>query len=615
MVNFKKLTFVAGVSLAAVCLHSCVETADIDLSKEIKKDIRLAPGGISIPLGDFKKVTLDSLLNLSDDPDAVLRKLKDGTYALSVSDSFDPTSVDVDDIILSVEDPEIDPVTISFGDFSLLPDATPVPGSTVSTPVTFETDIRIDQIVDDALILVSSVDMKSPSPVTVAFRFSGIPDCVTKVEMTDFSVQFPDYIRMSYSGTDSRVSLDGNTLTIEGVLKASEMSDGSSFDIPGIAIEGLRFETPKRTEIQEDGKRHFVLAAQAVGYQGNINITTANTTVGELKGKEVKMNSVLKFADMTLGAFTGKLFPEVKSVSSSFNIDLGDDASDILQADGNSMILSNPEILLTVSTDFSIPFVVDLNISSYDKAGNYICKNATPDKGTFTIPASPRGSKKSTAVLLYRNTKRSLDLSSDTVYVLVSKMSDLLSAIPDKVDFDLSVKADTSMTDEGEFHYVDLASDLEIAASYNVNVPLAFDELHMSYSTTLDGMSDAFEDVDSDIAVQLKGQIVNTIPMGLSITATPKDRFGNVLDFVSATNATVKAGTEANPSTSDLLIGIDLKGKNASELDALELSIGFDSDPEVGTAVLKGSQYVEIKNVSLCLPKGMTIVIEDEDDK
>lgn len=615
MIRFKNLTSVAGVALVAFCLNSCVETADIDLSKEIKKDFQLAPGGLSIPLGTFAKVTLDSLLNLPDDPDAVLKKLKDGTFALSVSDAFDPTSVDVDDIILSVEDPEIDPVSISFGNVSILPDATPVPGSTLSTPVSFETDIRIDQIVDDALLLVSNVDMKSPAPVTVAFRFAGLPDCVTKVEMTGFSVQFPDYIRMSYSGTDSRVSLDGNTLTIEGVLKESELADGSSFEVSGIVIEGLRFETPKRTVIKEDGKRHFVLAAQAVGYQGNINITTDGTTAGELKGKEVKMNSVLKFADMTLGAFTGKLFPEIKSVSSSFNIDLGDDASDILQADGNSMILSNPEILLNVSTDFSIPFVVDLNISSYDKAGNYICKNATPDKGAFTIPASPRGSKKSTAVLLYRNPSRRLNLSSDTVYVLVSKMSDLLSAIPDKVDFDLSVKADTSMTSESEFHYVDLASDMEIVTSYQVNVPLAFDELHMSYSTTLDGMSDAFGDVDSDLFVQLKGQVVNTIPMSLSINVTPKDQFGNVLDFVSATNATVKAGTEANPSTSDLLIGLELKGTEASKLDALELSIGFDSDPELRTAVLKGSQYVEIKNVSLCLPKGMTIVIEDEDDK
>lgn len=617
MNRFKELTFIAGAALAAGFMQSCSETADIDLDKDIKKDIQLAPDGLSVPLGDFSRITLDSLFNLSDDDqDNVLRKRKDGTYALSVSGAIDPTSVDVDDIVLTVTDPVIDPVRVAFdGIVAALPDMTPIPGTEIDAPVSFTTDIQIDEVVDDALILVKDVDLQSPAPITVAFSFPSLPSFVSQVEMKNFAVSFPDFIRVRYAGNDPRVTLSSNTLTIEGQIEKAEIASDNGFEIPGLYIDGLSFSTPKRTELGSDGKRHFILTAQAVGYDGTIKVSTSDCLAQDMKGQEIDMYSVLSFSDMTLGTFTGKLFPRIDPINSSFEMDLGDDAADILQSDGNSMILSNPEIAIDITTGFSIPFVVDMNISSFDKAGNPICSNVAPDgDGTFVIPASPRGQTKTTTVLVYRNGTRKLDMASDTVYVLVSRMSDLLSTIPDKVEFELSVIADTTMTNPADFHYVNLADDLKLDGAYSVNVPLEFDDLRMSYTKTMDGLSEIFEDIDSDLALQLKAKIVNTIPLDLMISAVPLDVQGNRIDGVSMTRCDVKAGTEASPSTSDLLIGIDLKSKDASKFDALELNFGFASDPALGKAVLKASQYVELTNVALCLPDGLTIVIEDEDE-
>ena len=108
-----------GICIASVAgLVSCVSSTDeLDLNKEVKLDMHLAPSGISLPLGNLSKIYLDSLIEVDvNDPDALIQKLDGSLYGISLKDSVDKITIDVDEISFDIDNPEIDPIEISFED-------------------------------------------------------------------------------------------------------------------------------------------------------------------------------------------------------------------------------------------------------------------------------------------------------------------------------------------------------------------------------------------------------------------------------------------------------------------------------------------------------------------
>jgi len=595
----------------AAVVASCTNTEDIDLDKDVSLDVQIAPDGLSVPLGDLAPIYLDSILDINDDPDAVLCKLEGGVFGLKVSGNANDVNLQLDDISLSVADPAMDPIKVDFGIPSATPDATPVPQKTLNSPVSFNTEISIDEIVDDALLMVAEVDLKTPSPLSVKFDFSGVPDCVNSIYMSLFKISFPDFLQLTYSGSDTRVKLEDNSLVIDGPLDASEFMDGC-MNIEGLSINGLSFDDPLRTVSENDG-RHFRLNSETVGYNGVLVVKTDATTAGEIKDKIINVDPSLSFSSLDLGIFIGKIFPEIDSIEKSFEMTLDDDASDFLRGEGSSLELSDLQLALNLTTNFSIPVLADLTVSSFDKSGNPICNGLTPDDGSFIIPAAPRGEDKTFTLLFYKQ-ERPLPVTSDTVFVRISNLSDLMTTIPDRIDFRLDAKTDTSMTDVDRMHYADLTSDLKIDADYKLLVPFVFDDLHVKYSTDMDGLSGSFEDISEytiDIAFALKANVENTIPMNITLTGVPYDKNGNEIKGITISSCNVPAGSLQTPATGAIELTIDASDGILEELDRIELNMLFDKDMGQDNVTLKSSEYLQLKNAAFYLPDGISMNFDE----
>ena len=144
-------------------LASCISrTNDLDLDKEISYDMRIAPGGFAIPLGNIEKILVDSLIKTDDDGSALV-SLPDGQYGITMEGSIDKVDAGIDEITLEVDEDalKINAFTASFDD--------PTPGSIkiderengteVSIP-----EINLDEINSRLPLLKSDTSCTYPIP-------------------------------------------------------------------------------------------------------------------------------------------------------------------------------------------------------------------------------------------------------------------------------------------------------------------------------------------------------------------------------------------------------------------------------------------------------------------
>ena len=163
--------------LTAVILSGCVsfEDSSIDFKNGLKKDIRLASDGVRIPLGDLEKYTLDSLIILDEeDPDATIRKLDNGIYGINIKEDIEDVTIDIDEVIISVSDPEIDPIVADFEN--------PAPEKVVIDTVCREASYSTDLIDLDGLN--ASLPTIAKKQVNEKLTVHGIPDTLRNYAQT-----------------------------------------------------------------------------------------------------------------------------------------------------------------------------------------------------------------------------------------------------------------------------------------------------------------------------------------------------------------------------------------------------------------------------------------------
>ena len=100
-----------------------------------------------------------------------------------------------------------------------------------------------------------------------------------------------------------------------------------------------------------------------------------------------------------------------------------------------------------------------------DSKGEYIARNITPDDGVIHLAkCDTTAESRTTTLVIYKN-KRKVTSSDDTIYIRMSRLSDLMSTIPDKIVFDLTADVDQSVN-----HYVDLTRELSVSGDYDVSI-------------------------------------------------------------------------------------------------------------------------------------------------
>lgn len=483
---------------------------------------------------------------------------------------------------------------------SLLVNNANVETARIETEFEETTAISIDEEIDDALVQLNSINLKQPAGASLQLKFKGIPETVSKMTMSNLTLVFPDFLLISYVGNDHRISVNGDTLLINGDLYKEELTDnGDGFQLSGLQITGMEFKDPL---VVVDSR---IKLEDSVVISGSVIV--GNQLINSEDMKDIRVTPVVDFDPIQVKSVIGKVNPKIDDVHEEVDIDLGDDM-DFFRNEDNRLMLSDPQITISINSTVTVPINLDLSLSSKDSKGNFIAQGIKPDNGTIRLEKCDiEAESRNTTIIIYKN-DRVVPQSDDTLFVRMSNLPDLMSSMPDKILFDLKAGIDQS-----EQHYIDLTRELSVTGSYKVSIPLSFDSLYIEYSDTINDLAESLEDIADKIEatrLHLMADIESTIPLGVTLKAKALDKNQNEIRDIKIASCVIAPGND-NITRSTMTLDVDVQKGALTKLESIVFTAECQSGD--GSASIQKGQWLWIKKMRLQLPEGLKVDLTDMD--
>ena len=458
------------------------------------------------------------------------------------------------------------------------------------------TEISIDEQVDKTLIMLQRIDLVKPAGLAMNLRFEGVPQTIEELTFSRFTVEFPEFIKIAYNGSDTRINVRGNKLVINGVLD-EELHSQEGFSVSGLVITGLSFDDPLWLD---DGR--LKLDKQKVRISGSVTVNNQKINNSELS--VITVYPSVEFDEIEVKSVYGKVDPKIDPVHEEVSLNMGD--VDFFQNENNSLQLSDPIITINLNSTVTIPIDLDLSISSLSSNGTYIAKNVAPDMGIIHLPkCDTTATSRKTTLVIYKK-ERPVSVSDDTIFVRMSRLSELMQRIPDKIVFHLDVATDTTVN-----HFIDLTRELSVSGDYNVSIPLEFDNLYIEYSDTIADLGKSLEDIGDKIEatqMQLLADIESTIPLGVTLTAKAYDKNWNELRTLRIDSCIIAAGSDTI-TKSTMVLGVDVQKGGLENLESIIFTAACQSAE--GSSSIRRGQWLWIKKMRFKLPQGLKVDLTD----
>lgn len=478
----------------------------------------------------------------------------------------------------------------------------------ISTDISSSSALSIDEKVDKALTALKRIDI-NPANIRIGLHFNGMPKGIDNLTMSNIKVAFPSFVYIDYSGNDAdRISVadGGHSLLLNGELTRAELaSDGPGFAIDGLKICRLEFEDFISTS---DGR--FVVKNENVGVSGVMLLENASVSSSDLG--DIVVTPSVKIDPIRVNSIYGKVNPEIDPIHEEIELSLGDDL-DFLKDGNNRLDLKDPQIILNLDSKVTVPVVMDLALSSYNEDGTPVAERVTPDNGAITIPECAAGTDSRHITLIISKKQMPYDSSNDTVFVRMSHLGDLMEQIPDRISFDLTAKADQSVN-----HFVDLNREMSLCGNYDVLIPMSFDNLHIEYSDTVDGLSDGLKDVADkiagDVELDIAADVRSTVPFGVKFAGRALDSNGREMDGIVIDTCRIAPGSD-NGVDSKMELVLKVQDGGLRNLESIVLTVCCDVSQAAGGAGLKKGQYVLLQGLKLNIPDGLNVDLTDNGSK
>ena len=467
------------------------------------------------------------------------------------------------------------------------------------------TEISIREKVDDQLVMIKRIDLEgNGAEVQLHLRFDGVPSTIHQLNFSRFTIEFPSFMKIEYKGSDkyNRIKTSGNKLIINGDLTDNELHK-TGFTVSGLKITGLEFDDPLEID------KGYINLNEQVRITGAVTIDKQKINQDELD--VIRVFPTVSFSSLDVKSVYGKVNPKIDKVHEVVALALGDDM-DFFKDEKNNLTLSDPQITLNLKSTVTVPINLDLKLSSKKTGGEYIKKDLAPDHGTIHLPKCDSLAKDRTTTLIFCKKEKPEPKTDDTVYVVMSQLSELMSTVPDTIIFDLAAYVDQSVN-----HYVDLTRDLSVSGNYKVSVPLAFDSLYLEYNDTIKDLSKDLEDIADmidDASLQILADVESTIPLGISLNAKAYDKNWREVSGITISPFEIKAGSDSI-TKSVMELGFDVRKGSLTNLESIVLTIACKSGE--GSSSIRKGQWLELKKLRLRLPRGIKVDMTDskKDDK
>lgn len=569
--EMRSLYKLIALSMAVTAL-SCVNE-EYDITK-IKVDTVAGLEGITLPVGSTKMITSAELLGFDTD-DEHLKTDSDGNYYLTFGDAdLLDEAVEIPDFSFSGYNDD------NPHDFTVdeLIEIKSLNSGYVSPVIPFTDviyDIEIDQTDIPEIvggILYAEVD----SDIIVRFEYdkSILPfNYITIAAGT--SIEFPEWIVLGTPGAEF-ISRGNHVLELAEDYRIAPSGSFMAFPLAALDFQKM----PDGQGLIDIG--HLYLDSDVI-LKGGIIVNDSDCTVAG--SYQPVITTYLHMDPMTV---------EWVRLSS---INLGDQAEisqNVRPADMFPQIFYDErytfdfnDIRFKLSLTNGLPFDGDINaaIDTYDG-----------------LDESP-----------LKHYDLAMDFRADAVDQVkeYNDMSSMLNPVPDYILVDVNVDMhdyDEADSVDDSYGVIVPGASYDIRCGYEFIVPFSFGKnFHAVWEEKIAGFNLDLDNVDLAEA-NLAFNLVNTLPFDLELGCNAIDTEGNVLSDISVEiDGEVKGGSIDSPSRCP--VNIRFSNTGALSMDGVELFLEMTVSQDV--AVFNKNQFLQLTDISLSLPQGITYHIEE----
>lgn len=596
--------------LPAAMLASCSVDDKYDMSKELDMTVGVGKG-FAVPVGSTEKIMLTELIDTTETD--VIKIDAQGYYSVYKEGTLNPESFKVNDVNIKIE-PIANPKGYDFelidmSKFAGLPlwmqeeiKKGLFPHLVREDNIENITEFKINQDVPEEMKKLRGMTFRKPVKMTLQL------DVYSKNHLSDdilaktgrlhlyskdlndrgFTIEVPEYI--VFAPEDNVV--DGK-LVVDGYLNydasIQKMVIKREYSIMGLDFSKL----PEGYLAVEDGKINI---SEELKIRGAVESDTVFFTFNNVShAQHVDIEPRLAIDEMQIATVEGVFDPTIDPIKEVVDVNLGDDLDFLNDA---YLDFNDPRIFVTLVNPVAAKIFTDATFAGYDKNGNLIEGSEIATGLTFA-PA--------TTNKFYINRYDTQVEGYNTV--AIPELNNLVKKIPETLDVQLNARLDNE-----NYTTVTLGEDMEISGSYQVSVPMVFDEFNLEYTETVDDVlgedADDITDYVTDInSVTVTFDVYNTVPAKFVPSIVAYDKNGNKLENVKVvvTGEVAKGNGMKNGVVSDAVkssVSINLSVKNG-ELDKLyKLDLKFAGS---GSGTFNSNEYIQVKDAVITIDEQISV--------
>lgn len=453
---------------------------------------------------------------------------------------------------------------------------------TVRDTTAFDIDVPLGiNLIEKAYALWPEKDIE----LSLNLTLTGLERTKVTAE-ADVLLTIPPFICVE--SDDPEVKVEGNLLHIVTSLDAKKCTLDKTLRVTH--FDFTRLEGGCLAPVEVDGETRLQYASEVI-VDGSVKVPASQISLSELSD-DLSLHASIGYGDITARLFEGVLDYAPDSVETE--VEIASDPSLSQMLENTSIVLSDPQIAVSLTNPLGVPLLVDLLIEGLDANGDVLTGSAIEIRNVAIHPATFDAAKNTTTPFTTHLLFAARDITVDGYETVVaSGLTDFLKVVPHALRLKLVPRTDVSVT-----HHVDLLQSIKVAGDYKLSVPLKFDELHLKYET--DKSSDievSFGDFSkylSKASMSLKMNARNTIPVGLKLSLIPLDANGKELPFIHVTPVEIPAGDGSAISRNSKSVEVEFSfaadNCDFTDLARLRVSAEAFADHTEGGIALKPEQ-------------------------
>ncbi len=569
--NLKLSRIALPLAVTAFTFAGCDDAYDLS---DIDTTVQLQVKDLVIPV-NIDEILMERIIDLKDSSQI---KIIDGEYVITDNGTFSSDPIEIDEVILKTPAVESTYTTVTMENTPQIP----IHSNTLTD---FELVYPIDQSLSEFDYETHEVDEYIEAIVSagtifnvkITFNVLNIDNVINSFRLQNFKLKVPKGLELTID--NGNYDPETGIISINDALYTSN-SIAFNISINHIDIEkaGVKFE------------KYYCRFKDKIGiYSGEIIITENNIAEGSNITNipsEINLRTDFDLSDIEVTTFTGRVNYKLEGINID-PISLGD-IPDVISQSQTDIHLVNPQIYFKLNNpvaNYNLKAQADVEIRA-NRPGE-VSKVYTIDNDYFTI-GYDKGNVKYPFCMSPLIPEKTYPGYEDFTHIPFSTLCDVLSGNGIPTSFNVSLV--NPRLPSQDVVDLKLGEDLgTVDGDYTLFVPIELgDSTKIIYTSTEDGWND--EDIDNIVieTLQVDALVTNDLPINLTITGYPIDKYGNQINDVQIEGVDIEEGATDKPIT------IRITGE-IKHLDGITFTAVATPGPDIYT--LKPDEHIVLKDI------------------